>query len=190
MRHPIKLIVKRGKVPNDGTSIIFLQYCYSADQRILLNTGVSVPPNYWNRRTGRISKDLPLIYGDVESLEKDLTEKLRKAEDMVSHSLKQRNCCPMQFLKSNFKLSSSWKIEHMQDAKKNLDVFYNIDEYVKAKESLVKRCTINVINAMRAHLKSFEAYRKEPITFESFDAQFYEEFVRYLTYCLVPKCVE
>jgi hypothetical protein len=138
MRHPIKLIVKKGKVRNDGTSLIFLQYCHSADQRVLLSTGVSIPPNYWNRRTGRISKELPSIYGNVESLEKDLTEKLRKAEDMVSHSLKQRNGCPMKFLKSYFKLSDSWKIEHMQYSKINLDVFYNIDQYVKAKESSVK----------------------------------------------------
>jgi hypothetical protein len=182
MRHPIKLIVKKGKVRNDGTSLIFLQYCHSGDQRVLMSTGVSIPPNYWNRRTGRISKELPSIYGDVESLEKALTEKLRKAEDMVSHSLKQGSGCPMQFLKSNFKLSDNWKIEQMQDSEKSLDVLYNIDQYVKSKESSVKKCTINVINAMKAHLQSFQAYRKQPITFESFDAHFYENFVRYLTY--------
>ena len=72
------------------------------------------------------------------NLLKDLTEKLRKAEDMVSHSLKQRNGCPMKFLKSNFKLSDSWNIEHMQYSKINLDVFYDIDQYVKGKESSVK----------------------------------------------------
>ena len=31
-------------------------------------------------------------------------------------------------------------------------------------------------------MKLFEAYRNEPITFESFDVHFYEEFIRYLTY--------
>ena len=35
---------------------------------------------------------------------------------------------------------------------------------------------------MKAHLQSFQVYRKERITFDSFDANFYEEFVRYLTY--------
>ncbi len=34
----------------------------------------------------------------------------------------------MQFLKDNFKLQAHWKLEQMSDAKKNLDVFYNIDE--------------------------------------------------------------
>jgi hypothetical protein len=38
---------------------------------------------------------------------------------------------------------------------------------------------------MKAHLRSFESYRKEPITFDSFDVHFYEDFVRYLTYHIV-----
>jgi hypothetical protein len=73
----------------------------------------------------------------------------------------------------------------MSDAKKDLDIYSNIDDYVKSKQSSVKHCTINVINAMKAHLKSFESFRKEPITFDSFDMNFYEEFVKYLTYDIV-----
>jgi hypothetical protein len=88
----------------------------------------------------------------------------------------------MQFLKDNFKLQANWKLEQMSAPKKNLDVFYNINDYVSSKESSVKRVTINVINAMKGHLKSFETYRNEPITFDSFDVNFYENFVRYLTY--------
>ncbi|MBK8088890.1 MAG: tyrosine-type recombinase/integrase [Chitinophagaceae bacterium] len=35
---------------------------------------------------------------------------------------------------------------------------------------------------MKAHLQLFQEYRNEPITFDSFDARFYEDFVFYLTY--------
>ena len=38
---------------------------------------------------------------------------------------------------------------------------------------------------MKAHLKSFENYRKDPITFDSFDVLFYEDFVKFLTYDIV-----
>ena len=185
MRQPIKLIVRKGKVRNDGTALISLQYCYSAEQRVVLSTGVSIPLQFWNRKTGRISKDLPLAYGNVQEIETSLTEKLRKAEDMVIYALKHRNNCPMQFLKENFHLQENWKLEQMSGSEINLDVYYNIEDYVKSKESTVKHCTINVINAMKAHLKSFESYRKEPITFDSFDMNFYEDFVKYLTYDIV-----
>ena len=79
-------------------------------------------------------------------------------------------------------MQKNWTLEQMSDSKNNLDVYDNIDDYIKSKQSTVKHCTINVINAMKAHLKSFEYYRKEPVTFDSFDVHFYEEFVKYLTY--------
>ncbi|HTM98487.1 MAG TPA: site-specific integrase [Pedobacter sp.] len=185
MRQPIKLIVRKGKVRNDGTALISLQYCYSAEQRVVLSTGIGIPLQFWNRKTGRISKDLPSTYGDVQQLEAAITEKLRKAEDMVTYALKQRGTCPMKFLKENFHLQENWKLEQMSGIEKNLDIYFNIDDYVKSKQSTVKHCTINVINAMKAHLKSFESFRKELITFDSFDMDFYEEFIKYLTYDIV-----
>jgi hypothetical protein len=185
MRQPIKLIVRKGKVRNDGTALISLQYCYSAEQRVVLSTGIGIPLQFWNRKTRRISKDLPVTYGNVQQLETGITEKLRKAEDMVTYALKQKNTCPMRFLKENFHLQENWKFEQMSDSEKCLDVYWNINDYVKSKQSTVKHCTINVINAMKAHLRRFESYRKEPITFDSFDVHFYEDFVKYLTYDIV-----
>ncbi len=55
MGQPIKLIIKKGAVRKDGTSLIFLQYCHSVEQRILLSTDVPIPQNYWNKKTGRIA---------------------------------------------------------------------------------------------------------------------------------------
>lgn len=185
MRHPIKLIVRRAKVGKNGTTPISLQYCFSADKRVVLSTGINIPFHYWNKKTGRLSKDMPQDYGNVQELENNLTERLRKAEDMVTYALKQKGTCPMKFLKDNFHLQENWKMEQMSDSEKNLDVYWNIDDYVKSKQSTVKHCTINVINAMKAHLRSFESYRNEPITFDSFDVRFYEDFVRYLTYDIV-----
>jgi Arm DNA-binding domain/Phage integrase SAM-like domain len=185
MQQPIRLIVRKGKVRSDGTALISLQYCYSAEQRVVLSTGIGIPLQYWNRKTRRISKDLPLAYGNVQQLETGITEKLRKAEDMVTYALKQKDTCPMKFLKDNFHLQENWKLEQMSAAEKNLDIYFNIDDYVKSKQSTVKHCTIDVINAMKAHLKSFESFRKEPITFDSFDVRFYEDFVKLLTYDII-----
>jgi integrase len=38
---------------------------------------------------------------------------------------------------------------------------------------------------MKKHSMAFETYRKEPITFDSFDVEFYEEFVKFLTYDII-----
>src|SRR5450759_4488869 len=41
---------------------------------------------------------------------------------------------------------------------------------------------IKVFKNKRETLKAFEKYRKKPVTFESFDFNFYEEFVEYMMY--------
>ena len=48
----------------------------------------------------------------------------------------------MDFLKKNFVLNDSWKLEHMQDDTNNLDVFINIDLYAKSKETSTKKATV------------------------------------------------
>ena len=182
MGQPVKLIMKKGAIRKDGTSLIFLQYCHSAEKRVLLNTKVAIPTQYWNKKTSRISENLPDKYGNSNKLQSSLINKLRKAEDMVEHAIKKRDVCPMQFLKENFLLHPNWELTQMADNGRSLNVYENIDDYIKSKETVVKRCTINVINAMKNHLRLFENHRKEAITFDSFDMSFYEEFVKYLTY--------
>jgi Phage integrase SAM-like domain/Arm DNA-binding domain len=185
MGQPIKLIIKKGSVRKNGTALIFLQYCHNAEQRVLLSTDIAIPPQFWSRKTNRIVEALPPQYGKVVALQTELTNKLRKAEDMVTYALKQKATCPMKFLKDNFLLQENWKMEQMSDSEKSLDVYWNIDDYVNSKRSTVKQCTINVINAMKAHLQAFEIYRKEQISFDSFDVHFYEDFVKFLTYDIV-----
>jgi hypothetical protein len=180
---PIKPICKKEWVRRDGTSIIFLQYCRSSDERVLVDTGLSIPPEYWNRKYNRISSGIPNVYGDTKFLEDQLSKKMRRAEDLVKYAISQKNISATKFLKEKFSTSfDPVKSAPALNVRQNMDVFFHIDEYIKAKEGKVKHCTINVIGAMKNHLKSFQAYRKKPIIFESFDVTFYEEFLDYLIY--------
>lgn len=70
MRHPIKLIVRKSKIGKAGTAPISLQYCFNAEKRVVLNTGINISFQYWNKKTGRLSKDLPQDYGNIPELEK------------------------------------------------------------------------------------------------------------------------
>lgn len=183
MGQQIKPVIKKGAIRKNGTALIFLQYCHDSEKRILINTDIAIPPQFWNKRTSRITDSLPMEFGNVDKLQSIIISKLRKAEDMVSYAVKQEKTCPIKFLKENFHLDNSrWAFGQMSVEENSLDVFRHIDEYAKSKKTSVKPCTINVIHAMKAHLKLFEEYRGEPITFDSFDATFYEEFVSFLTY--------
>jgi hypothetical protein len=52
---PIRLICPTKKVRKDGTSLIFIQYCYNATSKTLLNTGIAIPTKYWQRKHRRVS---------------------------------------------------------------------------------------------------------------------------------------
>jgi len=108
---------------------------------------------------------------------------MRRAEDLVKYAIAQSNIAPTKFLKEKFSTGfDPVKPTAVLKKQDSLDVFYHIDEYLKSKEGKVKQCTLNVIGAMKKHLRSFQNYREKPITFESFDVTFYEQFVNYLIY--------
>lgn len=112
MSHPIKFVIKPAAVRNDGTCVIFLQYCFSAEQRTLLNTGIAVPPCHWSRKSTKIVS-LPPEYGDGDVLNQRLTLLKRKVEDMLDYAAKDRNLSPITFLQENFRLHERWQVEHM-----------------------------------------------------------------------------
>jgi len=87
---PIKPVCTKRDMRKDGTSIIFLQYCYSIDKRILLNTSISIPPGYWNRKKLRIDDSLPENYGDVTDLNQRLQTCIRIAQDILTYAMKEK----------------------------------------------------------------------------------------------------
>jgi hypothetical protein len=46
----VKPICKKNKAHKDGTSVVFIQYCFTSSGRTLLNTGIAIPSNYWNEK--------------------------------------------------------------------------------------------------------------------------------------------
>ena len=182
MHHPIRLIIKKGKVRKDGTSLIFLQYCYSPTKRVLISTDIGIPENYWNKKTGSILNTLPDEFGDIEKLEAELREKLRRAEKIVDYAVYNANTCPMRFLKKNFKQAGDRYLEQVGYQSHKLDIFYQIEKYIRDKRGLVQKSTLTTIRTMKKHLLSFQDYKKMSITFDSFDTYFYEQFIKYLTY--------
>jgi integrase len=184
---PIKPVCKKALKRRDGTSIIFIQYCLSGEKRTLLNTGISVPPNYWNLKRNRINADLPTTFGDPELLNKKLLNMIRMAEDIVNYAIQKKLPDPVAFLKKTF--TPDFDLSRLHEKAKevnlprpNLDVFFQIEDYMKSKMKQVTPNMLNVYRNMKDTLKAFEMFRKKKITFDSFDVQFYEEFVDYMMY--------
>lgn len=193
---PIKLVCNR-QTRKDGTNPIYIQYCYRADKRTLLNTEVYIPSRYWNRKLSRIVKELPDSFGNADVLNERLAVLIRKAEDVVSFANKRKIDDSLGFLKSVYHpdldlasletVSGQTQLKEQNFNKHNLDLYYQIDDYIKSKERKVSKDMPRIYRNMKDHLKAFEEFRKEQITFNSLDLNFYEEFVDFLTFDYIQK---
>ncbi len=189
---PIKCICPRRKERSDGTGIVFIQYCCNATQRTLLNTEIAIPTEYWDKKLRCISPKLPARFGDHQQLNEELRRQFRIVEDLVTHANKNKLPDRGAFVKNSFspKLDISTISSQVEKAVEQvviekrikLDIYYQFDEYIKSKERKVSKATLTVYGNVKSHLLAFETYRKQKITFSSFDFGFYEDFVDYLTF--------
>ena len=179
---PLKFRCDNRKTRRDGTSLIYLQYCFSSDKRTLLNTGIGIPFKFWNPKKQAIQKDLPPHFEDPEKLNGELKKMRRLAEDLIDIAHDKKVDCPGSFVKNTF--SPNLNLDSLLSDKKGLekfvlkrpakqDLFQQIDDYIQSKENKVTKATITVFRTMKEHLKAFEIYRKKDITFSCFDYNFY-----------------
>src|ERR1700674_4713920 len=158
---PIKPICSASKIRRDGTSLIFIQYCMSADNKTLLNTEITIPPRFWNRKMNRVSDNLPIELGKAVELNKELRRQIRLAEDIISFAIERKMKDPVKFAKATFK--PDFDINKLEKAvrdkpegkfKLNRDFFFQFDDYIKSKENSVAQSTQQVFKILKAIMQS------------------------------------
>jgi len=100
---PIKPICEKKDVLRDGTCLIHIQYCYSSEKRTILNSQLSIPPNYWNKKRLCISDNLPASFGNVNHLNSELDRMIRLTQDIVSYATRNKIEDQGAFVKKTFK---------------------------------------------------------------------------------------
>ena len=193
---PIKPICEKKFSRRDGTSLIYIQYCFSSDKRTLLNTEIAIPPNSWNKKKLCIADNLPPSVGNVNRLNSELVRMVRLAQDIVSYATSNNIEDCVFFVKQTFKPDFDIKalnrlhalpINDVQPERKIKNLYLQLDEYINSKEKKVSKATICVYNCMKKHLQKYEEFRKQKISFESFDYEFYDGFVDFLTFDYIQR---
>ncbi|MCW3107422.1 MAG: integrase [Segetibacter sp.] len=186
MNFPIKPICDRRFIRKDGTTFIYIQYCYSAQKRTLLNTKIAIPPAFWNQKKECISEKLPVTFGIAEELNSELKRMMRSVEDIIVYGNKNDVPDIGKFVKKtftpDFKISITKKVDLSKPGAGTLNIYDQIDDYIKSKEKKVCKNMPRIYRNMKDHLKAFEQFRGKPITFDALDLNFYEEFVDFLTF--------
>jgi integrase len=193
MKIPIKPLCEQKWQGIDGTSTIYLQWFHDGVHRIFLNTKISVPSQYWNKRQECISEALPADYGHYSDLNEEVDRQLELAKNLIKLAKGQKVVKIGPYVKRNFRpdldldalaladfqLKTSY-IPENEVAEEGF--FKEWKHYIEVKKKWVQPATITVYNNVVGHLRAFEKFKDAPITFESLNYQFYEEFRDFLTF--------
>lgn len=149
----------------NGTSLIFIQYCFSSGKKTLLNTEISIPPVCWNKKLQRISENLLSEYGKSSVLNKELHRQLRLAEDIITYGF-EHGQDPVKFVKDifrpEFELTSLKSLEVNTGFNPlNRDIYYQFDAYINFKKDRVAASTLNVHNEVKRYLIAYEEFSKK-----------------------------
>ena len=184
MQIPLTLLINERFVRKDGTCIVYIQYSFSSQKHPLLNTQIEVLPEFWNKRLKCVDNRLPEKYGSADDLNLELKRIFRIAEDIVIFATKMNLPDKADFVKKTF--HPDFNVSTLKDIKdsfgkkdvfKNLDIYFQIDDYILSKVKKVSQHMPRVYKNMKEHLKEFETFRGTPITFDILDLTFYEEFM-------------
>jgi integrase len=190
MELPLKRLIDECFIrKKSGTCIVYIQYQYTTLKRTLLSTEIPIPPVYWNYEEGFISDDLPVQYGNAEELNTELRRMYRAAEDIVLFASKNKLARPGEFAKKTFSprfdpqtLKDLGKQMEYIDVRTNLDIWFQIDEYILSKSKKVSQGVSRIHRNMKYHLLEYAKVRGRTITFDCLDFNFYEDFVNFLIY--------
>jgi hypothetical protein len=88
MAYAIKAICNEKGLKKNGFGTVYIQYCFSASKRTLLNTGIAIPPKYWHKKRCLINDTLPEQIGNADALNDEITRQLRLAEDLLKSGIR------------------------------------------------------------------------------------------------------
>jgi hypothetical protein len=194
----VKPICKKSKARKDGTSVVFIQYCFDSNRRTLLNTGIAIPSNYWNEKVLKISDSLPTAFGMATELNKRIRDLIRKVEDIIDLGDRLDIQDSLTFVSKYFdtasgieeitrRIKNEIELDNENNPRRNLDLYFQIDDYISSKSEKVTPGMLRIYRNMKEHLQAFEVYRKKKITFNSFDLDFYESFIDYLSFSYIQR---
>ena len=170
----VKLLVKKHNVSKrDGKTPIYVQYNYSRDRRILINTNRRIETKYWDFENDMLRRSHP----KYDTINRHIKKTKLEIETIFSNAMDDGiDPNPEYVLNGYYGINQ----EPGKDGKK--DLFEYFEDYIKAKSPRVGKHTINDYHALKKHLRGFERWSKSKVEFKSINYDFYQKFMKYLSH--------
>lgn len=179
-----KLVIKSRNVKKNGLTPVYLQYIFRDHQKTLINTGYEISPEDWNAEK-QCLKNGSENYNSKSyvHLNAKLFDYMNDFHIFLANAIDLNITPTIKYVKDSFPQYRLNKHQAVKPSPKKLvTIFDHIDDFIKLKKESVAKDTVKDYNSLAKHLKGFEKYRGQVITFASFDYDFYTNFVDFLLF--------
>lgn len=170
----IKYIVRTRKdcLNKEGKSIIFLRYTHKS-RVTYISTGRSINPDWWNIRNQQVKQG----YKGFSLFNQYLDKFRQRVEDYVHDALSKDKDPTIEFIREKLKQKKEDKAKETP----YIDFFTYFLQFINVGKTTKAKTTITGYENTFRHFKAYEKHIGRPLTFESFDLNFYDSFLHYLS---------
>ena len=173
----VKLLVKKHNVSKkDGKTPIYIQYNYSRDKRILINTNRRIELKFWDFENDVLRRSHP----KYDSISRHIKKIKLEIESIVSNAIDEGIEPSPEYV-----LNEYYGINQGEEPNYRKGLFDYFEDYIKAKSPRVGRHTINDYHALKKHLKGYERWSRTKLEFKSINYSFYQKFTKYLSHDVI-----
>ena len=170
----VKLLVKKHNVSKkDGKTPIYIQYNYSRDKRILINTHRRIELKYWDFENDVLRRSHP----KYDSINRHIKKTKLEIESIVSNAQDDGVEPSPEYI-----LNEYYGINQEQSITDRKNQFEYFEDYIKAKSPRVGKHTVNDYHALKKHLNGYERWSRSKLDFKSINYSFYQKFMKYLSH--------
>jgi integrase len=170
----VKLLVKKHNVSKrDGKPPVYVQYNYSRDKRILINTHRRTELKFWDFENDALRRSHP----KYDSINRHIKKIKLEIESIVSNAMDEGTEPSPEYV-----LNEYYGVNQEQNQTGRKDLFEYFEDYIKAKSPRVSKHTINDYHALKKHLKGYERWSRSKLEFKSINYSFYQKFMKYLSH--------
>lgn len=176
----VKLIITKNSTKKDGTTPIYLQYSFSPTKRTLIHTDIFISPSDWNLEKTEIRRS-------VEN-QAELNDILKSYKAQIEHIIreaKKKGISPTtDHIRIEFdRFLISGGVQSLEGK-----TFYDFfDIFYEESKDRIKKDSMKSYSALLKNLKEYEVNSKNPITFNTINYDFYNNFLDFLRNKIVLK---
>ena len=160
----------KSAINKDGTTIIFLRYSHKG-QSTNFSTGRRISPDYWDYKNQKIRES----YHGFSLFNVFLNDFRQKIEDIVNKLFVNNEVPSVGLVRDKFREPEKGKQKVLMD-----DFFTFVKKYIQTSAINKRPSTLKGYENTLRHFKAYETYSKTPLTWQSFDMNFYDSFKQYI----------